>query len=323
MNFKLQPWLSLAVCAIALQACGTTEQRDSAPASLAAASDTQASAQAISITPVEIKAKAPEVLAPASSPVQTPAVENKGGAEQASKAGEAQAPVARIDRYTVVSGDTLAGIAARKEVYGDARLWPFLYRSNVNQIGQGGLIFPNQVLIVDRAYTPADVAALIGGTKGLATSPPNVANPAQQLAAAQSKSAPAKQAVVSSIPRQPSSPPAAKAPNGAAEPEKLTLADFLAGARAAFAAGDSPWAIYYYSVYLQRKNTDAAAWGELGNVQYLDGNYAEASRAFYNAANLLIDRGQTARALDLIPAIEEGDPSLAEALHQRLTTVRQ
>ena len=100
----------------------------------------------------------------------------------------------------------------------------------------------------------------------------------------------------------------------------MVLADVV---EAAFAAGDTPWAIYYYSIYLDQKNTDASAWGELGNVHYLDGNFPEAAKAYFNAANLLIDRGQTARAMELIPAIEEGDPSLYDAILLRLTTLKR
>jgi hypothetical protein len=123
---------------------------------------------------------------------------------------------------------------------------------------------------------------------------------------------------------KPAAPTTSEAPKTSSAPGKSAkLSDYLNGAREAFAAGDTPWSIYYYSVYLGQKVNDAAAWGELGNVHYFDGNLMEAAQAFFNAANLFIDRGQTARALELIPAIEEGDPGLAEALQLRLTTVKK
>jgi LysM repeat protein len=46
-------------------------------------------------------------------------------------------------QYTVVSGDTLSGIAL--SLYGDATLWPRIFEANRNQISNPNLIFPNQV----------------------------------------------------------------------------------------------------------------------------------------------------------------------------------
>jgi nucleoid-associated protein YgaU len=47
-------------------------------------------------------------------------------------------------QYTVVTGDTLSGIALTW--YGDASLWPRLFEVNRHQISNPNLIFPNQVL---------------------------------------------------------------------------------------------------------------------------------------------------------------------------------
>ena len=323
--------LPLAISLASLPACSTPEQRSEASQSVA---------------PVEIRATAVPAAAPA--PVVTTASATPAKVETRN-------PATLVDRYTVMPGDTLGGIAARQDVYGDARLWPLLYRANVSQIGPGGLIFPNQVLTVDRKYSQEDVRAITSRPKAAnaavaavsekpaveplpvttaaATSTAASGTPATAPAEPAAKDTPATPEKSEAPPAAQSAqdkpaaskaaaPPAGQAPQGAPA-ASAKASDYLSGARAAFAAGDTPWAIYYYSIYLDQKNTDASALGELGNVHYLDGNFPEAAKAYFNAANLLIDRGQTARAMELIPAIEEGDPSLSDAIHLRLTTVKR
>lgn len=316
--------LPLAISLASLPACGIAEQRAEASQSAA---------------PIEVRATAP-TAAPAPAVTTAAATPAKVDSKN---------PVTLVDRYTVMQGDTLGGIAARQDVYGDARLWPLLYRANVSQIGPGGLIFPNQVLIVDRQYTPEDVMELTGRPKAASTPAATSAKPAgepQPVATASAPStatssapvaAPAQAAVKdtpadsgkSEAPPPTQSAQVKTAPTSIGQVPQATPAasikasDYLSGARTAFAAGDTQWAVYYYSMYLDQRNADANAWGELGNVHYQDGNFPEAARAYFNAANLLIDRGQTARAIQLIPAIEEGDPGLSEAIHLRLTTIKR
>jgi LysM repeat protein len=322
--------LPLAIISLAsLQGCSTAEQR----------------AEVESIKPVAVK----------QAPVEAGAT--------ASAASPAQVDIsnlpAPVDRYTVMPGDTLGGIAARQEVYGDARLWPLLYRANISQIGPGGLIYPKQVLIVDRSHRQEDVKALTvrpktasapaavsakpaGEPQPVATAsaaspvatsapaaPPAAQAPPVVAPAAATTSMPAAPPPTAQAPQstpatasKPATTPTGQAPQGAPS-ASAKPSDYLYGARRAFAAGDTPRAIYYYSVYLGQKNNDVSAWGELGNVHYFDGNLPEAAKAYFNAANLLIDRGQTARAIELIPVIDEGDPSLSAALHQRLTTIKR
>jgi LysM repeat protein len=340
MHTRSRLMLPLAISLAALQGCSTIDPNK------------QPAAQAAVSTPVAVP---PKTAAPAAAlaPV-TPAKDDK---VEASKP-----PASVVDRYTVMPGDTLALIAAKQEVYGDARLWPLLYRANVSQVGPDGLIFPKQVLVVNRNYTPEEAKALTGAPKKPAAPAPLSAKtpaasapaaaatastaPIAPVAAVDAPAAPAVAAVTapSAPAATPPVPPAAAsvapavatgkpstalapagpAPRGApVTSQTIKLSDYLRGAREAFAAGDSPWAIYYYSVYLEQKATDMNVWGELGNVYYLEGEYSEAAKAYFNVANLLIDRGQTVRALELIPVIEEGDAGLAAAIYQRLTTVKQ
>jgi nucleoid-associated protein YgaU len=53
-------------------------------------------------------------------------------------------PYQGFTRYTVVSGDTLSGIAQR--FYGDGTLFPRIFEANRDQISNPTLIFPGQVL---------------------------------------------------------------------------------------------------------------------------------------------------------------------------------
>lgn len=58
--------------------------------------------------------------------------------------------------YTVAAGETLWTIAARKDVYVDALLWPLLYKANRDQIKDPRQIYPGQVLNIPRDITPED-----------------------------------------------------------------------------------------------------------------------------------------------------------------------
>jgi len=55
-----------------------------------------------------------------------------------------------LDKVQVRSGENLAAIAARKDVYGDALLWPLLYKANRDQIKDPKEIFVGQTLIIPR-----------------------------------------------------------------------------------------------------------------------------------------------------------------------------
>lgn len=57
-----------------------------------------------------------------------------------------------VIEYIVRRGETLWSIAARNEIYGDARLWPLIYRYNRDQIVDPARIFPKQ-----RLRIPLDV----------------------------------------------------------------------------------------------------------------------------------------------------------------------
>ena len=65
----------------------------------------------------------------------------------------------RLDKVQVRSGENLAAIAAREDVYGDALLWPLLYKANRDQIKDPKEIFVGQTLIIPRDKSRADTEA--------------------------------------------------------------------------------------------------------------------------------------------------------------------
>ena len=96
----------------------------------------------------------------------------KGGPEQAPApapvAGPAMGPAvaaASDDSYTVVTGDNLWMISGKSEIYNDVYQWPLIYKANSDQIKDADLIFPGQVLTIDRAATDADINAAINHAK--------------------------------------------------------------------------------------------------------------------------------------------------------------
>jgi len=55
--------------------------------------------------------------------------------------------------YRVRRGENLFAIAARRKVYGDALLWPLIYKANRDQIKDPQQIYPGQVLTIPRDIT--------------------------------------------------------------------------------------------------------------------------------------------------------------------------
>lgn len=60
-------------------------------------------------------------------------------------------------RHTVKRGETLPQIAALPEVYGEASLWPLLYRANRDQIRDPRVLWPGQLLKIPRNLDRSDL----------------------------------------------------------------------------------------------------------------------------------------------------------------------
>ncbi len=74
-------------------------------------------------------------------------------------------PEPKTSSYTVVRGDSLWGISAMDDIYGDPYQWPLIYRLNSGQIEDADLIYPGQVFSIDRVASHADVNAAIAHAK--------------------------------------------------------------------------------------------------------------------------------------------------------------
>ncbi len=58
-----------------------------------------------------------------------------------------------MENYLVQKGDCLWNIAAKSQVYGDAFMWPLLFKANRDHVQDPDLIYPRQNLSVDKSVT--------------------------------------------------------------------------------------------------------------------------------------------------------------------------
>ena len=70
--------------------------------------------------------------------------------------------------YVVQKGDHLWGISAKPAVYGDPYQWPLLYKRNRDEIYDPDLIYPGQVLHIERdlSQTQINIAVNHARTRG-------------------------------------------------------------------------------------------------------------------------------------------------------------
>ena len=67
--------------------------------------------------------------------------------------------------WVVGKGDHLWGISAHERVYGDPYQWPLLFKRNRHQIEDADLIYPGQILRIERDLTTAEVQRAIDHAK--------------------------------------------------------------------------------------------------------------------------------------------------------------
>jgi tetratricopeptide (TPR) repeat protein len=99
---------------------------------------------------------------------------------------------------------------------------------------------------------------------------------------------------------------------------KDTMNDRLTSAREAFGNGDIDGAVASYNDVIKSHANNADARGELGNVYYLTGRLPEAAQAYYDAANLLLDKKEFDRVEPLLPVIAQINPMMADELIYKL-----
>ena len=66
-------------------------------------------------------------------------------------------PKTELTSYTVTEGENLFAIASRRKVYGDALLWPLIYKANRDQIKDPQQIYPGQRLTIPREVSEEEM----------------------------------------------------------------------------------------------------------------------------------------------------------------------
>ena len=70
-------------------------------------------------------------------------------------------PMAAMDSYTVIPGDSLWAISGKGDVYGNPYQWPLIYKANRSKIKDADLIYPGQQFDIDRSASAMDINAAI------------------------------------------------------------------------------------------------------------------------------------------------------------------
>ena len=84
----------------------------------------------------------------------------------------AQIPADVMTRYTVVEGDALSSIAGQNAVYGDADLWPLVFKYNTDKLTDPDDISPGMVLVIPRNLTESEISAASSYAKKRMRTPP-------------------------------------------------------------------------------------------------------------------------------------------------------
>ena len=127
--------------------------------------------------PTEAEAGTATAAAPAPTP--TPSTDNSNllaeidellasmssASDSDTSASSGSTGPAPISRYIVQSGDHLWGISGQAQVYGDSYQWPLLYKRNRDDIYDPDLIYPGQVLHIDREASEQQIQLAIDHAK--------------------------------------------------------------------------------------------------------------------------------------------------------------
>lgn len=85
-------------------------------------------------------------------------------------------PKAELSSYTVTEGENLFAIASRKKVYGDALLWPLIYKANRDQIKDPQQIYPGQRLTIPRGVSEEEREQARSTARESTIFPPGISN---------------------------------------------------------------------------------------------------------------------------------------------------
>ena len=74
---------------------------------------------------------------------------------------KAEAPIPAISAYVVQAGDHLWGISSQPKVYSDPYQWPLLFKRNRAEITDADLIYPGQMIQIERDMSDAQIQEAI------------------------------------------------------------------------------------------------------------------------------------------------------------------
>ncbi len=95
--------------------------------------------------------------------------------------------------------------------------------------------------------------------------------------------------------------------------------DMIDQARLAFKAGDHAQSIAHYQQASKQNPDDPNAYGEMGNVYYLQGKWQQAGQAYYEAATRLLAQGHAGQVQYLYRVIQGLDQESAKKLSRQLS----
>ena len=102
------------------------------------------------------------------------------------------------------------------------------------------------------------------------------------------------------------------------ESEKPTSID---DARKAFWARDLPKAERLYRILTQAEDTDINAWGELGNIYYMQARWKEAANAYAEVALRFIDKEEMQQAAFFHYLVNQMDREQSARINKRLVSL--
>ena len=105
---------------------------------------------------------------------------------------------------------------------------------------------------------------------------------------------------------------------GAVVEQAVTDEMTLTEARQAFWARDMPKAERLYRIITTADKANIHAWGELGNIYYLQSRWQDAAAAYTEVAINLVDKGDLPQAMYLLQVVSRLDGRQAQRIHEHL-----
>ena len=110
--------------------------------------------------------------------------------------------------------------------------------------------------------------------------------------------------------------------SGEADEPEVDIRQLWVSAREEYHRGNIRQSIANYQQVIAHSSDNYDAYGELGNVYLSRGRYRDAAAAYFQAAAILVEQGQIARARTLLPMLERLDRAKAQELNQLMIAPR-